>query len=77
MATETEQLVYELQATFDKFAASFDSATKTAQDNFERMDTAGKQAGDRMSQINAFGCFVDGAKFCWPEGARPKVLALP
>ncbi len=50
MATETEQLVYELQATFDKFASSFDAATKTAQDNFDRMDAAGKESGDRMAE---------------------------
>jgi hypothetical protein len=50
MATETEQLVYELQATFDKFAASFESATKSAQDNFQKMDSAGKESGDRMAE---------------------------
>ena len=49
MATETEQLVYELQATADKFTESFESATKTANDNFAKMDAAGKEAGDRMS----------------------------
>ena len=38
------------------FPASFKSATKTANDNFAKMDAAGKQAGDRMSRINAFGC---------------------
>lgn len=50
MATETEQLVYELQATADKFEASFESATKAANDNFAKMDAAGKDAGDRMSE---------------------------
>ena len=51
MATETEQLVYELQATADKFEQAL-SATKTANDNFAKMDAAGKEAGDRMSGIN-------------------------
>ena len=50
MATETEQLVYELQATADKFEASFELATKAANDNFAKMDAAGKDAGDRMSE---------------------------
>ena len=51
MATETEQLVYELQATFDNFATSFEAATKTAQNNFDRMDAAGKASGDRMAEL--------------------------
>ena len=50
MATETEQLNYELQVTFDNFATSFEAATKTAQDNFNRMDAAGKESGDRMAE---------------------------
>lgn len=44
-----EQLTYELQATFDKFATSFDQATKTAADSFSQMEARGKDAGDRMT----------------------------
>src|ERR1700735_2081272 len=64
MAIESEQLSYELTATINKFAASFDEATKTANDNFAQMDARGKEAGDRMSESikSATASIVDSFK---------------
>jgi hypothetical protein len=49
MATDTEQLVVQLEARINDFEKSFQRASKTANDNWSKIEQRGKQAGDRMS----------------------------
>lgn len=48
MATETEQLVVQLEARIRDFEKNFERANKTASDNWSKIEARGKQATDRI-----------------------------
>lgn len=50
MSTDNASLTYELDATIGKFASSFSEATKTASASFEQITSAGRDAGDAVTQ---------------------------
>ena len=49
MATDTEQLIVQLEARINDFEKSFQRANKTANDNWSKIESRGKQASGRIA----------------------------